>query len=154
MSCEEKIENFHNLINSSPSSSSDISLDVSKSIDYWMSLPSSDIWLDALKRILTSEDRVPKHPLAIQSGRNYIGFYTNTPVRSNPCVSELRWCTTSRDERQKCEVMAAGGVTTGTLPTIVCNEPRESVLDCLADIRDERADLMAIDSNFGFLARQ
>lgn len=69
-------------------------------------------------------------------------------------MKELNWCTTSLAEQRKCAVLAAGGITTGVLPTINCNEPRESVLDCLSDIRNEAADLMAIDSNFGYLARK
>lgn len=117
-------------------------------------MDSNEIWQDALKKILTSEDRVIFSPPGVQAAKNYVRFYRDIPVSFNPCVSELRWCTTSRDEMDKCKVLSAGGVTTGALPTIECLEPRESVLDCLRDIRGGAADLMAIDSNYGYLARK
>ena len=114
-----------------------------------------EIWQDALKRIITSEERVIFSPPGLQSAKKYIRFFRDIPVGFNPCVSELRWCTTSRDEREKCHVLAAGGVTTGALPTIECLEPREGgVLECLLDIQSGEADLMAIDTNYGYLARK
>lgn len=114
-----------------------------------------DIWQDALKKILTSEERVIFSPPSVQTARNYVRYYREIPVGFNPCVSELRWCYTSRDERSKCQVISAGGISTGALPTIQCeDEPRESVLHCLRDIQAGSADLMAIDSNYGYLARK
>lgn len=115
---------------------------------------SSSIWQDALGKILTAEDRVIYTPPGMQTARNYVRYYRDIPVSFNPCVSELKWCTTSTEEREKCTVLSAGGITTGALPSIECVEPRATVLDCMRDIRAGSADLMAIDSNYGYLARK
>lgn len=117
-------------------------------------MSNNEIWQDALQRILTSEERVIHSPSSIQTARNHVRYYRDIPIGFNPCVRELKWCTTSRDERDKCQVVAAGGITTGVLPTIECLEPRVNVLECLKDIQSEDADLMAIDSNYGYLARK
>lgn len=117
-------------------------------------LEGNDIWKDALRTILFNEDRVLANPPGVQKVKNYVGFYTDIPQGQNPCVRELNWCTTSRDEVDKCKVMSAGGITTGTLPTISCEQSRENVLQCLNAIRSGEADLMAIDSNYGYLARK
>jgi len=70
------------------------------------------------------------------------------------CSTNSVWCTTSLEENEKCEVVRAGGVTTGVYPIIECREPATNVVSCLADVSAGRADLTGIDSNFGFLARQ
>lgn len=70
------------------------------------------------------------------------------------CSTSASWCTTSAEERDKCEVIRAGGITTGIQPVIECRDPLSSVVGCLNDVAIGRTDFAAIDSNFGYLARQ
>lgn len=69
------------------------------------------------------------------------------------CSTQLKWCTTSTMERDKCEIARAAGISTGVYPIIECLEPSGSVVGCLYDVSSGRADFTGIDSNFGFLAR-
>lgn len=70
------------------------------------------------------------------------------------CTTQASWCTTSAEEKEKCEVVRAGGITTGVQPVIECRDPLSSVVGCLNDISTGHTDFAGIDSNFGYLARQ
>lgn len=78
------------------------------------------------------------------------------PAPIDVCSSSTisNWCTTSPEEREKCNVLKAVGITTGILPAIECPVSKANVVTCLSDISAKRADFMGIDSNYGYLARQ
>lgn len=76
------------------------------------------------------------------------------PVAASLCSTQSTWCTTSPEEKDKCEIIRAGGITTGVYPLIECRDPTTSVVSCLSDISAKRADFAGIDSNFGYIARQ
>lgn len=110
--------------------------------------------LQAIRAILRHDNNVLHNVVNLQGVREYVRTYRNVPVNFDTCVPDFRWCTTSTDERRKCETIRAGGISAGILPSIVCNEPRDSVFECMNDIRGDVADFMGIDSNFGYLARK
>lgn len=64
-----------------------------------------------------------------------------------------RWCTTSAEENVKCNWVRRAAYTLGLLPVISCQQ-RQNVIQCLEDIREQRADFISTDSNYGYLARQ
>lgn len=70
------------------------------------------------------------------------------------CRTNARWCTHSYDEKDKCDVLRTVALTTGIRPIFDCNEPRTDSVSCISDVSSGKADLLGIDSNFGYLARQ
>lgn len=76
------------------------------------------------------------------------------PVDHDLCSTQSIWCTTSIEEKDKCEVVRAGGITTGVYPTIECRSPASSIVTCLDHVNKGRADFVGVDSNYGFIARQ
>uniref|UniRef100_A0A1L8DJ83 Putative transferrin n=2 Tax=Nyssomyia neivai TaxID=330878 RepID=A0A1L8DJ83_9DIPT len=119
----------------------------------WFLTGRSEPWKDALKSIITSESSVIHRPQSLQRLRDYVRTIREIPIDFNFCSTRSVWCTTSADEFDKCQVIAAGGLTSGILPTIECRSPRSNAVACLNDISTNASDFMGIDSNFGFLAR-
>lgn len=75
------------------------------------------------------------------------------PYEQSLCSTQVKWCTASTIEREKCEVARAAGISTGVYPLIECLKPSGSTVGCLYDVSNGQADFTGIDSNFGFLAR-
>lgn len=75
------------------------------------------------------------------------------PYAQTLCSTQAKWCTTSSEEKEKCEVIRAAGITNGIYPLIECLDPVLNTVRCLSDIDDGNADFTGIDSNFGFIAR-
>lgn len=75
------------------------------------------------------------------------------PYAQTLCSSQSKWCTTSLEEKEKCEVIRTAGITNGIYPLIECLDPVLNTVRCLSDIDEENADFTGIDSNFGFIAR-
>lgn len=75
------------------------------------------------------------------------------PFGLSLCSTQSSWCTTSTEEKEKCEVVRAVGITTGVYPVIECRDPSSNTVSCLNDVNSGRADFTGIDSNFGFIAR-
>ncbi|XP_063898992.1 transferrin isoform X2 [Helicoverpa armigera] len=69
------------------------------------------------------------------------------------CMPARRWCTISTLEQTKCNWVRVSAHTLGVQPSIACQQ-RNSVLECLNDIKDDRADFISAPSNYGYLARQ
>ncbi|XP_026318493.1 transferrin-like [Hyposmocoma kahamanoa] len=69
------------------------------------------------------------------------------------CIPSRRWCVTSQEEFHKCSWVQAAAHSLGIQPPISCVS-RSSVLHCLKDIADNLADFMAIQANYGYIARQ
>lgn len=75
------------------------------------------------------------------------------PFASSLCSSQSSWCTTSIEEKEKCDLTRVAGITTGIYPLIECRDPVANTVACLNDISNGRADFTGIDSNYGFIAR-
>ncbi|GAB0090184.1 Transferrin [Sergentomyia squamirostris] len=120
----------------------------------WFNSGRSEPWKDAIKSIITAESAIVHRPQSLQRLRDYARTIREIPIDFNFCNTRATWCTTSTDEYEKCRVVSAGGLTAGVLPTIECREPRPNVVACLNDIASKGSDMMGIDSNYGFLARQ
>ncbi|XP_037032135.1 transferrin-like [Bradysia coprophila] len=121
-------------------------------VNYWMRSSAIGIWETAVKDIIQA-DNFFVNDATIQAPRDYFRLYRDVPIAISLCSTNAVWCTSSLEENEKCEVIRAGGVTSGVYPIIECKEPATSVVSCLGDVSAGRADLMGIDSNFGFLAR-
>lgn len=118
----------------------------------WMT--STTTWEMAIKDILTAGSAVVTDVRNIVAVRDYIAPFREVPVPFGLCSTTSKWCTKSYEEQQKCEVLRVAGLTSGVFPQIVCNDPKFGAVSCLDDVSSGKADMVGIDSNFGFLARQ
>ncbi|EAA12967.4 AGAP011453-PA [Anopheles gambiae str. PEST] len=126
-------------------------------MDVWLrnSLTSGAPWETAIIDILTrhNTDRIAAAS-SIQSPVDYMRPHRPMPIPADICQSTARWCTTSLEEQDKCDVLAKAGLTSGVYPLLQCNNPTTNRINCLREISADRADFAGIDSNYGYLARQ
>lgn len=126
-------------------------IELSSSLPNWLRM--SGGWESALTNIILA-DSYQLTTTSIQLIRDYIPPFRSIPISAPLCDTQITWCTTSYEEQQKCDVIRAGGITIGIQPMIECSNPATSVVACMNDIANLRADFMGIDSNFGWMARQ
>ena len=74
-------------------------------------------------------------------------------ANSNTCVEPIRWCTVNEPENRKCKWMAQEALALGIEPNFSC-VITNSTFECLRMIAEEKADIITIDSNYGYLARK
>ncbi|XP_058118360.1 transferrin-like [Anopheles ziemanni] len=132
-------------------------IQISTRIDQWVrsTQTAPSLWEEAIVRILTRDDQEKIVAVGdIQLPADYIRPFRPIPVVSDLCQTTVRWCTTSLEEKQKCDVLSRAALTTGVLPYVECNNPTTNRMTCLDNIANNRADFVGIDSNYGFLARQ
>lgn len=133
------------------------SIDLSARLTNWMNTIGASSWQSGLREIIQTDSYTPVN-VAIQLPADYIRPFRSIPVLAadnDMCSTKVTWCTTSVQEKQKCEVVRAAGLSTGVFPLIECrDQPTGGVVSCLKDISEHFADFMGIDSNFGYLARQ
>lgn len=134
-------------------STSNRSIEMSGSIDRWMRASGDAPWEQAIQEIIGQDSRVAFSVGSIQVPTDYLRPYRALPIPSDLCQTTARWCTTSLEEKEKCDVLRTAALTSGIYPTIECLEPATSRMVCLNDIAQDRADFIGIDSNFGYLAR-
>uniref|UniRef100_A0AAG5DJ12 Transferrin-like domain-containing protein n=1 Tax=Anopheles atroparvus TaxID=41427 RepID=A0AAG5DJ12_ANOAO len=137
--------------------SSTKAVQISTRMDVWVrnSLTSPSLWEMAIIDILTRHNVDKITPVgSIQSPIDYIRPFRPMPIVSDLCQTTARWCTTSIEEKDKCDVLSRAALTTGVLPYVECNNPTTNRMTCLKDIAGKRADFAGIDSNYGYLARQ
>ncbi|XP_050559441.1 transferrin-like [Spodoptera frugiperda] len=72
---------------------------------------------------------------------------------SASCMPARRWCTISAEEDTKCNWVRSAAHVLGIQPAITCLR-RNTILDCLSDIKAEQVDFLAIPTTYGYLARQ
>lgn len=69
------------------------------------------------------------------------------------CDRTIRWCTIGDLETNKCEWVARATLALGIEPRISCVKTN-SVFECLRKISKKEADIITIDSNYGYVARK
>jgi len=126
------------------------SVTLNKDIDRWIT--GTDVWQQSVKDILTSGNMVVRTTSVQPVDRYFVGR-RQIPVEQEVCESKITWCTASTLENEKCNVVRAGGITTGVYPLIECRTPAAGPVRCMNDIAQKNADFMGIDSNLGYIAR-
>lgn len=111
-----------------------------------------DEWKEALSMIIQHDSRALKMPTKMTSA-NYLSQgreidFTKTDI----CDRTIRWCTIGDLETDKCNWVAKAAIALGVEPRISCVKS-SSTFQCFRDIQKKHADIMAIDSNYGHLAR-
>ncbi|XP_053686046.1 transferrin-like [Sabethes cyaneus] len=128
-------------------------VEIALKIDRWMRGATGSMWESAIQEIIGQDSRSVISVGSIQSPVDYLRPYRQIPIPSDLCQTTARWCTTSFEEKEKCDVLRTAALTSGIYPIIECTDPATSRMACLSDIASQRADFIGIDSNFGFLAR-
>lgn len=134
-------------------SNNEKAIGLSTTIGRWMTQGNS--WESSLRQILVPDASSIVAVNNILRLTDYI-----IPIRPIPialdtdCPAGIRWCTHSYEEKEKCDVLRAAGLTTGISPTIICNAPKSDTVSCISDVNTNKADFVGIDSNFGYLARK
>lgn len=128
-------------------------VEISTRIDRWMRGASGSVWESAIQEIIAQDSRSAISVGSIQAPVDYLRPYRQIPIPSDLCQTTARWCTTSLEEKEKCDVLRTAALISGIHPIIECTDPATSRMACLSDIASQRADFIGIDSNFGFLAR-
>lgn len=132
-------------------SNNEKAIGLSQNIGRWMTMNTG--WESSLRQIVTPDKSSVVAVRNIVRLPDYIAPIRPIPTGIEVCPS-IRWCTHSYDEKDKCEVLRAAGLTTGIIPNIVCNAPKSDTITCISDVSSGKADFVGIDSNFGYLARK
>ncbi|XP_026725476.1 transferrin-like [Trichoplusia ni] len=118
--------------------------------------PGANTWQSIMYQVLIpiTNTRVvfQDSPISISNYTNPIRTISNVDSTAS-CLPARRWCTLSTAEQAKCSWVRSAAYTLGIQPPISCQQ-RASQLECLSDIRDNRADFVSLPSNYGYLARQ
>lgn len=111
----------------------------------------SESWKRALNKIV-KEDHV-----IFETEKSSIIDYLSTGRETDVtniamCDRDIRWCTINDLETEKCKWMSRAAMALGVEPKISCVQTN-STFQCFREISEQRADIIVIDSNYGYLAR-
>ncbi|XP_058458276.1 transferrin-like [Malaya genurostris] len=134
-------------------SSAGRAVSISTRIDSWLRRELESAWKQSIQEIIEHDSRTAISVGSIQAPVDYLRPYRQVPIVSDLCQTTARWCTTSLEEKEKCDVLRTAALTTGIYPMIECSDPVTSRMTCLNEIASQRADFTGIDSNYGYLAR-
>lgn len=114
----------------------------------------TETWSESLKRFI-EEDSVITNITKPTSLVTYLaeGRKEIRLLDVKTCGNVIRWCTISILETAKCEWIAKEAIALGIEPKISCWQTN-STFECFRDIADNKADIITIDSNYGYLARK
>lgn len=120
----------------------------------WLSQdPSKAEWKRDFSRVIEEEgvaiDTIENSlPAYLTKGREIDFKDTQT------CNRTIRWCTIGDLDTSKCKWVARAMAALGIEPSITCVKTN-SVFECLRKISvEQQADIITIDSNYGYVARK
>lgn len=135
--------------------SSEKAVSIAQRMIGWMDRATQmDGWESALREIITQDSHTIRPAVAMVTVRDYVSRTRSMPLGAEMCNTTVKWCTKSDGEKMKCDVLRTAAITTGIYPIIECRDPRSDSVSCISDVSTGKADLVGIDSNYGFLARQ
>ncbi|KAJ8667093.1 hypothetical protein QAD02_008755 [Eretmocerus hayati] len=110
-------------------------------------------WQEILHELLFAKD-TPRFHHEFLTPVHYLntGRGAELPRPSPACGEDIRWCTVSDLEYQKCNWTSAASMVLGIKPPIACVKT-QSPFECFDKIAKKEADIISIDSNYGYLAR-
>ncbi|XP_015122741.1 transferrin [Diachasma alloeum] len=130
----------------------DRSSELVSSLKTWLASPFvPDSWKDTLNKILKKEGEISNYT-EDQTLSTYLATGREINLPEKPCGNTIRWCTISPQETGKCRWVAKEALLLGIEPKFTCVETN-STFDCLRTISKNLADIITIDSNYGYLAR-
>ncbi|XP_044735615.1 transferrin-like isoform X2 [Chrysoperla carnea] len=119
-------------------------------------LPAKKIWIEILRTILAPSNQ---KIIEVNTTNNIVAYLEDKNARKIPSPSEdkckrnLKWCTVTTEEQDKCEWLSKSMISTGIRPEITC-QLGANTIDCFKLISKGRADIISIDSNYGYIARK
>lgn len=126
-------------------------------IDLWKwlkpSLPfgnKENDWEIALNKLIQEDSRA--FNLTEMSLATYLSKGREIDISSGTCGKPIRWCTIGDLETNKCRWVAKAARALDVQPNISCIKSN-STFECFRNIAEDRADIITIDSNYGYLAR-
>ncbi|KAK4881294.1 hypothetical protein RN001_004613 [Aquatica leii] len=84
---------------------------------------------------------------------DYLRGYRTVPTPIEKCNENVRWCTVSQAEQQKCLWLSQAAANIALQPTIKCIQSHNKFA-CLEDIKTDLVDLVAADAHFGYISRK
>ncbi|KAK2584067.1 hypothetical protein KPH14_006514 [Odynerus spinipes] len=134
-----------------------LATNLTQDLNSWLGSPTSfaaESWTESLNRVI-QEDSIVTDILGSTSLLSYLARGRKDVQLSDvqSCGNVIRWCTMGSLETAKCEWIAKQAIALGIEPKISCWQ-NNSTFGCFRDIADNRADIMTIDSNYGYIARQ
>lgn len=113
-----------------------------------------DDWRQTTLNILTGSDQYILKQVYKDIVRNYVEKKRPIPQANTYCNTEISWCTRNNDEKEECDVIRAGGISSGVFPNINCHNPvLNGTIECMNNINKNTSKFMGIDSNYGYIAR-
>lgn len=111
-----------------------------------------DSWKIALRKIILEDSQAIDIPEKM-SVATYLSKGREIDLgNTDSCDRTIRWCTTSDLETNKCVWVSKAATALGVSPRISCVKANSTV-KCFHEIANDRADIIAIDSNYGMVAR-
>lgn len=115
--------------------------------------PQKDSWKMTLSKII-QEDSLAMNMTQRVSLTAYLSKGRDIDLKNiKTCERTIRWCTIGDMETNKCKWIARAAVTLGIEPRISCVRSK-SVFECMRKINEQQADVITIDSNYGYVARK
>ncbi|XP_032680606.1 transferrin-like [Odontomachus brunneus] len=120
----------------------------------WLKRDAKENWKMTLREIIEEDSSV----VDIQGKLSIAGYLSKgreidlTNIQT--CEKRtIRWCTIGDMETNKCKWVARATMALGIEPHISCVQTN-SVFQCLRNITKQHADIITIDSNYGYMARK
>lgn len=118
----------------------------------WLQIiPEVDSWKIALSKIIQEDSRAVDILERITVA-TYLSRGRDIDLGNSDRCRSIRWCTISDLETNKCVWISKAATAIGVSPRISCVKTK-SIFECFHEIANDRADIIAIDSNYGQLAR-
>lgn len=129
----------------------DIADSLKSNLFTWIKHPEKEQWKLTLRQLI--EEDSSAYELEKISMASYLSKGRDIDIEDiQTCGKHIRWCTIGDLETNKCKWVAKTAKALGVSPSISCINSN-STFQCLHDIQENRTDIMVIDSNYGFLAR-
>ncbi|EFN77822.1 Transferrin [Harpegnathos saltator] len=119
----------------------------------WLRADSSEIWKLTLSKII-QEDSLAINMTEKLSLAAYLSKGRDIDLAGGQtCDRTIRWCTVGDLDTNKCRWVARAMMALGIEPRISCVQSN-TVFECLRKISEQQADIITIDSNYGYVARK
>jgi hypothetical protein len=118
----------------------------------WLKPHQTEPWIITLNKLI-QEDSWASDIIETISIATYLSKGRVIDIENiQTCGERIRWCTIGDLETNKCKWVAKAAKALGVAPSISCIKSN-STFQCFRDIEENRADIIVIDSNYGYLTR-
>ncbi|KAK9497960.1 hypothetical protein O3M35_003855 [Rhynocoris fuscipes] len=135
---------------------SDVATDLKALMPDWLTTDNVKDWRSNLRYLLIGRYKSYIHnraqdPISLSTFLNRGGVDDESNISG--CRKSLRWCTLNSVEFEKCNWIGKAASTHGFKPDITCIRG-QTILGCLQNIAQNKADIMSIYTEYGYIARR